>query len=192
MLDIEKATRHVLNNFKFNASAFYGSAEDLSLGVGLIYEGISFPLFDESEEVFDTVEGLVYVLTHECDIDQANERHFNDYVLICPINRFDSFAMEFCATHSESAFYGILPEIAKDNVYRVFYLPPIPDLVSVDALPWGGLMYLNQICNTHVRTFSSGRARKICALSWYSLQIFDLKLENHLRRPKAERLPRLI
>ena len=92
MVDIGKATRHVLDNYRFNANAFYGRADNLSLGVGLIYDGLHFPLFDETDRVFDTVEGPVYVLTHECDVDQTNERHFNEYVLICPINRFEIFA----------------------------------------------------------------------------------------------------
>jgi hypothetical protein len=154
--------------------------------VGLIYDGVHFPLFDEAEKVFDTAEGLVYVLTHECDVDEANERHFNEYVLICPINRFEAFAADFCATYSEGALYGMLPHLAKDAIFRVFYLPPIPDM-----LPYGGLLCLNQICNTHVSEFASAEARKVCALSSYALQFIDFKLENHLRRPKAETLPRL-
>jgi hypothetical protein len=187
MVDIAKATRHILDNYRFNANAFYGQAENLSLGVGLLYDGLRFPLFDEIDRVFDTVEGLVYVLTHECDVDQTNERHFNEYVLVCPINRFEIFASDFCATYSEGALYGMLPHIARDDVFRVFYFPPIPD-----TLPYGGLLYLNQICNTHVSEFVSTEAKKVCALSSYALQFVDLKLENHLRRPKAENLPRLM
>ena len=189
MVDISRASQHALKNFAFNAGAFYGSAQGLSLGVGLIYDRICFPLYDDEDGLFDTVEGMVYVLTHECDLDQANERHFNKHVLICPVIKFEEFADDFISAQSEGALFGIIPDIAQNNIFRLFYLPPIPRHVAVDVLPYGGILFMNQICSTHVNVFVG---EPVCALSMYAVQRFDLKLQNHLFRPKAELLPRLM
>ena len=128
------------------------------------------------------------MLTHECDVDLSNDRHFNDYVLICPIILFDEFAEEFATSFSVDAFFGILPDIAADKIFRVFYFPPN----FADELQYGGLIFLNQICSTHVNEFSENNAQPVCALSEYAQGIVDKKLQNHLFRPKAELLPRLI
>lgn len=192
MVDVNKAAEHAIRHFNLNAAAFYGSAAGLSLGVGLIYEGVNFPLFNESEGLFDTAQGLAFILTHECDIDQANERHFNDCVLICPIIKFEEFAVEFADNHSEAALMGLLPDIAQSKVYRVQYLPPIPPHVASHVLPFGGFLYLNQICSTHVTVFRESGSSQTCALSSYALQAIDYKLKNHLFRPKVQILPRLM
>ena len=188
MLDVSKAVDLAQDNFPYNAGAFYGSALGLSLGIGLIFQGVRHPLFDCETRLFDTVEGLVYVITHECDIDQSNNRHFNEYVLICPIILFNEFAEEFSTTFSEDAFYGIIPDIAGNRIYRVFYFPPN----HVDDLKYGGVIFLNQICSTHINEFSEDGVQPVCALSDYAQNILDMKLRNHLLRPKAELLPRLI
>ena len=78
MLDVPKAVNLAQEHFPYNANAFYGAADGLSLGVGLVYQGVKYPLFDDHTRLFDTVEGLAYVLTHECDVDQSNARHFNE------------------------------------------------------------------------------------------------------------------
>lgn len=186
-LDISKAVSLAQRNFPYKAGAFYGAADGLSLGIGIIYQGVRFPLFDDGPRLFDTVEGLAYVLTHECDVDPSNDRHFNKDVLICPIILFGDFAEEFSTCFNEGALFGILPDIAADRIYRVFYFPPS----FVDVLDRGGLIFLNQICSTHVDEFSDGRAQPVCALSDYAQNILDKKLQNHLLRPKVEMLPRL-
>ena len=85
MVDIGAATEIAREKFRYKTGAFYGSHSGLDLGVGLIYDQIPYAIFDKAEKLFDTVSGLVYVLSHECDVDPNNPRFFNDYVLICPI-----------------------------------------------------------------------------------------------------------
>lgn len=191
MVDLNKAADHAIRNFDFNAAAFYGSARGLSLGVGLIYDNVVYPLFNKDELLFDTVRGLAYILTHECDVDQQNIRYFNDYIIICPIIKFEEFAQDFSESHSIDSLFGLIPDIAKNNVFRVQYFPPIPNHLVRGVLSYGGLLYLNQICCAHVSVFQGDEIHQVCALSSYGLQIMDYKVQNHLFRPKEEFLPRL-
>ena len=184
MIDFQKAADIMLRNYSFDAAKFYGSASSLSIGAGILYSGILFSKYNETDGVFDTVEGMVYVLTHECDISQLNERSFNKYVLICPIIKFDDWVTEFIDSKSEGQLFGFIPDIAKNNVYRVFYLPPIPSHINRNILPFGGLIYLNQITSTHINCFRERSAEPICALSTYGAYWIDQKLQNHLFRPK--------
>lgn len=185
MIDIAALAKVAVDKFPYQIGAFYGTSAGLAVGVGLVVDGITFPMFDEEEELFDTVKGLVYVLTHECDLD--NERAFNDYVLVCPIVGFDEFARDYAEKISEGALQGLVPDLAADRIYRALYVPPI----SKDVIPFGGIIYLNQICSTHVSAFKAEGAKHICALSSYAQRIIDIKLTNHLLRPKADQLPLL-
>ena len=185
MLDIAALAKVAVDKFPYQIGAFYGTSAGLALGVGLVVDGITFPLFDEEEALFDTAKGLVCVLTHECDLD--NERAFNDYVLVCPIVGFEEFAKNYAERISEGALAGLIPDLAGDRIYRALYVPPI----DKDVLPFGGIIYLNQICSTHVSSFRAEGAKQVCALSSYAQQIIDIKLTNHLLRPKAEPLPQL-
>lgn len=186
-----KAAKIMLDACAFDPAKFYGHVSSLSVGAGVLYSGILFSQFDKQDEVFDTVEGLVYVLTHECDVDQRNERNFNEAVLVCPILKLDEWVSEFVESKSDGELFGMIPAIAKNNVYRVFYLPPVPKHIDQHILPFGGLIYLNQITNTHVSCFNNQNCRPICALSTYGASLLDWKLQNHLFRPKSESLPRL-
>jgi hypothetical protein len=186
MPNIPRAANIAVSKFKYESGAFYGSAALCSLGVGMLYEGIRFPLLDEEAKLFDSAEGMVYVLTHECDIDIDNDRIFNEYVLVCPILPFDIWAEEFAEAKSEGALFGIIPDLVEDKIYRAFYLPPFGQ-----ELPYGGILYFNQICSTHRDFFTSASARRVCALSSYAQRIIDFKMQNHLFRPKAEQLPQL-
>lgn len=180
-----KMVSHALKSFKYDSGRFYGSPVGLSLGVGLIYSGINFPLLDEETKLFDTAEGMVYVLTHECD--SANERAFNDYILICPIHSLPEWIESYLEERSEESLRSFLTELGADNVHRALLVPPI----SRDALPHGGIIYLNQICNTHKKFFEQPPSRTVCALSQYAQDILDKKIENHLLREKSDRLPML-
>lgn len=186
MIDIARASATAVDSFPYNWTEFYGDASSLSVGVGLVYDRIRYPLFSPTARAFDTVEGLVYVLTHECDIDRSNQRHFNDMVLVCPIIPFDDFAKEYAEKFSPAAVFGFLPALAGDTVYRAFYLPPRYG----SELDRGGILYLNQICSTHIDEFQSAEATAVCALSEYGQNILDQKIKNHLLRPKDETLPR--
>lgn len=185
MADVKAAVARTLKTFRYSAGEFYGSAVGLSLGVGLIYQNVRFSSFNAGSRIFETLEGYAYVLTHECDVDQANNRHFNDHVLICPIILFGHFVEEYAGSYSEEQLEKFLPGIASDSIYRVFFLPPLDS----DHMDQGGLLYLNDMCSTHVDEFSEGKATPVCALSEYAQNIFDLKLRNHLLRPKDEMLP---
>ena len=185
MVDIVALAQLAVDKFPYQIGAFYGTSSGMALGVGLVVSDVTFPLFDEEEGLYDTVKGLVYVLTHECDLD--NERAFNDYLLVCPIVGFDEFAVRYAANVSEAALRALVPDLAGNRIYRALYVPRI----SSEVLPYGGVIYLNQICSTHVNSVKDKAAKPVCAFSSYAQQIIDFKLTNHLFRPKAEPLPLL-
>ena len=187
MVNTVQAQKFAIEKFRYKGGAFYGSPKELSLGVGLIYRNVRYPLYEAPSGLYDTVEGTAYILTHECDVDQKNERAFNEYVLLCPIIPFSDFIEEYSESNSEDALFSIISDLVSDRIYRVFYLPHGPG----DELEAGGLVYLNQICSTHVSQFRNLNAKPVCALSDYAQSIFDNKLQNHLLRPKDETLPRL-
>lgn len=187
MADTQRIDTLIRKYCPYNVGAFYGSAQNLSVGAGLIYHGVRVPEFDPERQIFDTYERPVYVLTHECDIDQANDRHFNESVIICPVTPINVLADTFSDLTSEGAFFGMLPDIAADRVFRVFLLPPgMPG-----ELAQGGVLELNTLCSTHVSEFRQSRVAPVCALSQYAQTILDRKLLNHLLRPKSDILPRL-
>lgn len=181
MFDITKATRIAESNFKYNSGAFYGSSKNCSLGVGILYDCIRYPLFNEHDNTYDTVEGIVLVLTHECDLDLNNNRSFNEYVLICPVLPLEIWGEEYISRKGENEFLNVVSDLAADRIYRAFYIP------QFDGLPHGGILYFNQICSTHRSFFRKPK----CALSVYAQCIVDRKMQNHLFRPKADQLPRL-
>lgn len=188
-MDVNRAKQTMLKHYKYNTGAFYGSALSMNVGAGLIYSGILFPIFQQADRIFETVEGMVYVLTHECDIDPSNDRNFNESVLVCPIIKFEYWAEEFVSEKTEGELFGMLPDIAKDNVFRVFYFPPIPQHIDGQALPYGGLIFFNQITSTHVSCFYDFAARKLCALSTYGAERVDYKLKITFFAQKVKNCP---
>jgi hypothetical protein len=189
----ESARRYLdlaLRNFAFERpGAFYGSAGGRALGAGLIYRDVLFPHFNSKTQGYDGLQGPAYVLTHECDIDQSNARHFNDLVLVCPLILFKDFVAEYEGAMGASALESFVTALAKNDVSRVFFLPPTPSSVFGDVeLTHGALLYLNQLCHTPVSLFSGSA---VCALSTYGLERLDAKFQSHLFRPKAEPLPNL-
>jgi hypothetical protein len=188
-MQVEEYSKLALDNFGFqNPGAFYGAAPDTGVGAGLIYSKVIFPLFDLNNRVFDTVEGSAYVLTHECDVDAANNRHFNDHVVICPLIPLEDFVALYEAEFGEDKLRVFLTSLAKNEVVRVFFLPPAPQGA---ALLHGALLYLNQLCSAHISVFENDDAAALCALSSYALDRLDWKLQNLLFRPKVDTLPLL-
>jgi hypothetical protein len=188
-MEVEAYSRLALDNFSFlYPGAFYGRVQASGIGAGLIYENIRFPLFDIGNQVFDTAEGAAYVLTHECDVDPANDRHFNDHVVICPLIPFDSFVAEYEQLLGEDKLRVFITSLAKNEVVRVFFLPPRP---YGAALTHGALLYLNQVCSTHVSMFNTPGVTLACALSSHALDRLDWKLQNLFFREKADKLPDL-
>ena len=161
---------------------FYGATEGLALGVGLFYEGVRFPFFDDEDRVFNTIEGAVYVLTHECDVAQENDRVMNQHVLVCPVISLAAFLVEFeLAFSSPAACRSFLIEVGRRAVSRLLYLPSGPG-----ALAGGALISLNAMASTHVSEFEN--KRPIAALSTHGLRELDVALANHFSRPKSDAL----
>lgn len=109
---------------------FYGSPSDLPVGRGLIFTQVRQPIYDVEQQLFLTVEEPAYVLTHECDVDPANDRPFSNYLLICPIIRFEDWFAAYTEDHGDDELGAFLGNVANRRVSRVFYLPPLPQLID--------------------------------------------------------------
>ena len=159
---------------------FYGVVGDLALGAGLFYDGVLSPLYNEQQKVFFTVRRPVYIITHECDVDSANARPFNDYVSFCPVIPLPVFLKIYQRRWSdEDSIKSFLSNVANRNVGRLVYVPPVGVL-----LQYGGLVYLNNIDSTHVSAFAG--LKPFAALSAYGLRELDMSLRHSLLREKAE------
>ena len=121
---------------------FYGPAEGLPVGAGLLLRGCIIAVPHPVDTRFETGVGLGLVLTHECDIDQNNERSFNDLLLVCPIIPLDTFCARWEEEEGAGSWGGILPEIASENVHRAMYLPPAQNAHTCPEMESGGIIYL--------------------------------------------------
>lgn len=162
---------------------FYAPDNALPLGAGLLIDDVEFPIFDPDSDRFAVVKGLIYLLSHECDLDPANARVLNDMALVCPVLAIPEFLVDCERIGIEDHEVGAtLGNLAKRLVSRAVYFPSLHD-----RLPLGGLLYLNKMASTPVaRLLQGGR---LCTLTAIGVQTVDLALDNHLRRPKAEPLP---
>ena len=118
-MEITEAYSHVSQHLTIDVGSFFSPGDQLSLGVGKIYTGIRFPIYNEDTEVFSTAVGKVYVLTHECDVDQNNARIFNEDVLICPLIDFVYFIEGYSEALSTEALQSFLVNLAQRNISRV-------------------------------------------------------------------------
>ncbi len=169
-------------------SRFYGDAS-LPMGAGLLLRRCPYPLPDPLEPRFRTVLGYALVLTHECDIDQTNERMFNDMVLVLPVIPLEKLCASMEEERGQGAWAGILPEIAANKVFRVMYIPPVPQHLSGGSdLSHGGVLLFNTISHAPIKWFDHYGTENVCSLSALGLRSLDYRLENHLRRPKADRM----
>ncbi len=177
----DEAYKILNDHCQFDVGKFYGHVQGLSLGAGLLYDDVRAPEFDLDQSIFVTVERPAYVLTHECDIDSANERTFNDHLLICPVIKLEHFVQEhedrFASTN---ALVNFLVSVARRQVSRLVFLP------AVHGLSKGGLLYLNNLASTHVSVFAA--RTPFAAVSVFGLQQIDHAITGHLLREKAERL----
>ncbi len=169
----------------YDYGRFYGVAEGQKLGAGQIYSGLRYPVFDEADYLFNTIEGVAIVLSHECDISQDNHRPFNDTALICPIIPLDVFFDFFSGELDQDRLKGLFSDLGKDRIYRLMYLPPINGFLES-----GGVIYLNQVSHTHVKSFVLEGVNLITSVSDYGLRALDHKLINHLFRPKSTPMSR--
>jgi hypothetical protein len=166
---------------QFEIGKFCGHVKGLNLGAGLPYHGVRVPEFDPKQSILLTVERPAYVMMHECDIDSANERAFNDYLLIYPVTRVENFVPEYEAKFSGTdRLVSFLVAVAKGQVNRLVFLPAAP------CLDKGGFLYLNALASTHVSVI--GKLVPFGTVSAFGLQQIDLAITNHLLREKAARL----
>ncbi len=149
----------------------------------MLYGSIIFPLLDSDIGVFLTAEGQGYILTHECDVDENNNKLFNTDVLICPIIPLQVVVEELAQDLTQAQLISFLTNLGARKISRLVYLPTL-----ASSLEYGGVLYLNQITNTPVNLFHNGHAHSIGALTGYGLTVVDYSIENHLLRPKADRL----
>lgn len=182
MISLDEAHAILAGSAHTDVGSFYGTRVDLSVGAGLFFDGVRCPLYNIDDQVFDTYELPVYVLTHECDIDPANRRPFNDAVVVCPIITLQAFLDEAPSRFgSADECKRFLANVARRYVSRLVYLPP-----SDGALANGGFIYLNALTSTHVSAVDQKVA--FAALSAGGLRELDFALQHHLLRPKAESL----
>ena len=180
---VEEAIKHVLGSSNVDVGRFYYSGKSHSVGRGILYDSIIYPLFDSNTGVFLTVAGQGYVLTHECDVDENNNKLFNTDVLICPIIPLQDVVEELAHDLSQAQLISFLTNLGARNISRLVYLPTL-----ASSLEYGGVLYLNQITNTPSKKFHNGHAHSVGALTGYGLTVTDYSIENHLLRPKANRL----
>jgi len=184
-MELNEAHQYLYARLDTEVGQYYSPGTDLNIGVGQLYCGVRYPLFDLDSSLFNTVEGSVYILSHECDLDQINDRPFNELALIVPIIPFENWYEEFYQENASSPeiVHSFLGRIAKREVSRLFYFPAVGD-----HLPFGGLIYLNQITHTHMSIFNSRATQRICSVTAYGLSKVDQTLRQHLLRPKDDRL----
>lgn len=183
-MDIREAHR-IFEGAHPSFDRFYGGADGIGLGVGLILQNAAYPLFNAADGEFAVVAGLVYVVSHECDIDPANDRPFNDAALVCPIIPLDAAVARLSAERGEANTRSFLSQVAGRLVDRVAYVPTIPD-----RLPFGGILYFNNISHTQVRELEAAEVIRCCAVSVFGLRYVDAALHQAiLKRPKSDRLP---
>ena len=199
-MDFEEACRIIMNQSGFGCQLgtsvtgcgttsstydygrFYGN--DLKeIGAGQIYNNIRYPVFDKEDLLFNTAAGQALILSHECDIAQDNQRPFNEMALLCPIMRLESFTDTFNGYMTQEKIRSFFCALGKDTIYRLLFLPPIPD-----SMPYGGVIYLNQITHTHIDAFHQKEVHLAGTVSSYGLNIIDYKVTNHLLRPKSSHL----
>jgi hypothetical protein len=180
-MELAAASKFVEANLDYRSGMFYGSPAGLPLGRGLIFTQVRQPVYDVEQQLFLTVEEPAYVLTHECDVDPSNSRPFSNYLLVCPILRFEDWFAAYTEDHTGDELGAFLGNLANRRVSRVFYLPPLPDLLN-----FGGLLYFNQITHTHVSAVSMEDRNCVATVTEYGLTKIDHMLENHVLRPKAQ------
>jgi hypothetical protein len=188
VLQYPNALKVCLENLGTDPARFYGPASALPLGAGMLLRECIVAIPHPDEVRFETGVGLGLVLTHECDIDQNNERHFNDLFLVCPVIPLDIFCARCEREEGVGSWGGILPQIANHSVHRAMYLPPMHNWQICPEMEGGGIIYLNHISSCAVRWITDPASQAISSLTAEGLRAFDAKLYNHLFRPKVAQL----
>jgi len=183
-MDTSSLAAEIAEAFVRDSGKFYSPVPaDSPLGAGQLLRSVRYPVFDRRDQVFDTYSGVVYVLSHECDVDPNNDRPFNDNVLVCPVLPLESVFESLSNARDADQAKVFLLNVARDVVSRVAYLPPI-----ANDLDLGGFLNLNQISHTPVADIDLA-TQGIATLTGYGLNVIDSKLANHLLRPKSVEIP---
>jgi hypothetical protein len=181
-MDAQQAYDLVCETVPYETGAFYGGGQNLAIGAGLFFNNLKFPLFDSGSRLFRTVRGVAYVVTHECDTAQDNDRIYNESMLVCPVINFEIF-LEECRAQAHPNIGALLGNMAKRNVPRLLFVPS-----DGAVLPYGGVLYLNRITSTHLSAFEESQVERIGAVSATGLREVDSALQNLLMREKSDRL----
>ena len=164
---------------------FYGSADGLDLGVGLILDGAAYPIYDDGAGEFAVAEGIVYVVSHECDLSQENERPFNDAALVCPIIPLQLVLDHYLLGLSADKVRSFIHQLSASRVDRAAFIPTIPD-----RLPHGGVLYFSTMTSTTVSELKRPNVATPCAVTVPGLKYIDDRLHQAiLKRPKDQPLP---
>lgn len=182
-MQLERAREVLTSSALDDPGSFYGPANSLALGVGLIIDGVEYPVFDHARDVFSVRTGLIYVLSHECDLDPNNDRFLNGAALICPILPLKNVVNEATQLGLRDDELGaFLGNVAARRATRCVYMPPI-----ATHLPDGGLLNLNLIASTSINRLNAGA--RVLAVSNSGHRSIDAAIDHHLRREKSEVLP---
>lgn len=179
---VEDAYSLVIRSYPGEVGRFYFPGTLLALGKGEILKDAIFAMFDEQRKTYRMAEGIAYVLTHECDVEEANQRIYNDDLLVCPLIPLEVVVEELEAELTEEQLTSFLSNLGARNVSRLIYFPPVRE-----CFPFGAVMFLNRITNAPVGVLRT-RSSLICALTGFGLTEVESALHNHLLRPKSERL----
>ncbi|MEA3264603.1 MAG: hypothetical protein U9R07_14080 [Pseudomonadota bacterium] len=164
---------------------FYGPANAMGLGSGLIVTNVAQPVYLPDPDAYGTGRGAALILTHECDIDPENIRPFSDKALIAPIIKLEKYIENFGADHGRDDTISLASHVAKGNTSRLFFLPRFGDEAS--PLRFGALIDFNYITSCGLQSLV--KSPVLCSLSGYAISVIDRALQNHLFRPKVDPAP---
>lgn len=182
-MEVQRAQEILRSLSLDDEGSFYGSSRGLSLGSGLIYRDVTFPLFDQEAKRFRAQSGLVCVLSHECDVEPANDRFLNGMVLVCVVLPLKTIVETAAASNLRDDELGaFLGNVARRRTPRCVYFP-----FHREFLPDGGLLNLNLVASTDRSELDESKC--VAALSAQAYRTVTAALEQHLTRPKAEVLP---
>lgn len=164
---------------------FFGAAGQLDVGVGLILNNVAYPVYNDDDADWDIAEGLVYVVSHECDIAQENDRPFNDAALVCPIIPLANVIDQYLADLTPEQTKSFIHQLADSKVDRAIFLPAIPE-----HLPHGGVLYFSTMTSTSVQELIKPEVVAECAVTVPALKYIDDRMHQALlKRPKDQLLP---
>lgn len=177
-ISVDEAYNYIGGLIASYAGSFFGSPDEIELGAGLIFENVRYPRYVPDSEVFATVEGLIYIVSHECDVNINNNRPFNDDIAIVPIIPFENFVEDFLnVAVPDGNQQSLLQNLIHNNISRLFYLPPFPNR------RFSGVIFFNQIASTKLSAIKNSRVSRTISLSELGRRRLDYMLLNHFFRP---------